>query len=76
MDTAAVSSKGQIVIPAKLREKYGIKAGTRMSICDVKGELRMVPITEGTIDENVGFLGTKGKLLKALMREKAEEHRR
>ncbi len=33
----------------------------------------MLPLTEETIDKNIGFLGTKGKLLRKLMAEKKVE---
>lgn len=33
----------------------------------------MLPLTEETIDKNIGFLGTKGKLLKKLLEEKKSE---
>ena len=33
----------------------------------------MLPLTEDTIDNNIGFLGTKGKLLRNLMAEKKVE---
>jgi AbrB family looped-hinge helix DNA binding protein len=35
-----VRSKGQIVIPAALREKLGIKAGTRMAIRRLRGSCK------------------------------------
>ena len=36
MATAAVTSKGQITIPAEVREDLGLKAGDRVSF--IKGE--------------------------------------
>ena len=41
-----VSSKGQIVIPASLREKLGIETGTRIAISNVNKQLILQPITE------------------------------
>lgn len=70
-----VTMKGQVVIPSRLRHKYGIKNGTRVHFYDdeKKGEIRIVPITPEVIEKNFGFLGTKGRLLKALMEEKKLE---
>jgi AbrB family looped-hinge helix DNA binding protein len=40
---ATVSSKGQVVIPATLRKKYGLKAGSRVSINDEDGRFTVIP---------------------------------
>jgi AbrB family looped-hinge helix DNA binding protein len=40
---ATISSKGQLVIPAKLRKKYRLKAGTRVALEDYGGEIRVKP---------------------------------
>jgi AbrB family looped-hinge helix DNA binding protein len=43
---AVVSSKGQIVIPAALRQKLGIKTGTRLAIRSEENQSILQPITE------------------------------
>ncbi len=73
METSVVTSKGQVVIPSKLRHKYGIKNGTRVHFYEVNGEIRLVPVTPELIDKNIGLLGTRGKLMRALMEEKKRE---
>ncbi len=73
MDIAVVTTKGQVVIPAKFRKKFGIKTGTKIQFTEENGEIILFPITEATIDDNIGFLGTKGKLLKKFMEEKKIE---
>ena len=73
METGYVTSKGQLVIPAKLRKKFGIKAGTRVNFFEEEDGIKIIPVTEEIIDANKGFLGTRGKLLKALMEEKKKE---
>lgn len=40
---ATISSKGQLVIPAKLRKKYRLKAGSRVAVEDYGGEIRVNP---------------------------------
>ncbi len=40
---ATVSSKGQLVIPVELRKKLRIKGGTRVSIQEADGEIRIKP---------------------------------
>ena len=59
METSVVTSKGQVVIPSKLRRKYGIKNGTRVHFYEVNGEIRLVPVTPELIDKNIGLLGTR-----------------
>jgi AbrB family looped-hinge helix DNA binding protein len=45
MDTH-VTTKGQIVIPARLRQKYGIKKGTRIIVSDNGNSIILKPMTE------------------------------
>ena len=73
MDRALVTVKGQIVIPSKLRRKLGIKKGTHVYIYERDGEITIKPITDDYIRNMAGMAGTKGKLLKSLMDEKAKE---
>jgi AbrB family looped-hinge helix DNA binding protein len=73
MDRAVITQKGQIVIPSKLRRKFGIKKGTHVCVYERDGEIAIQPITDDYIRNMAGMAGTKGKLLKALMAEKAKE---
>jgi AbrB family looped-hinge helix DNA binding protein len=45
MKRSVVTAKGQFVIPAELRRKYGIKKGTRISVSDRNGEIVLQPMT-------------------------------
>ena len=76
MDRTIVTAKGQIVIPAKLRRKLGIKKGTQVCVYERDGEIVIKPITDDYIGNMAGMAGTKGKLLKALMAGKAKERER
>jgi len=51
-----VSSKGQVVIPAELREQLGLEKGTPASWSEEQGRLVLTPITERLLDEVMGFL--------------------
>ena len=73
MDRAIVTVKGQIVIPSKLRRKFGIKKGTQVYVYERDGEIAIKPITDDYIRSMAGTTRTKGKLLKALMVDKAKE---
>ena len=66
--------KGQIVIPSKIRRKFGIKEGTRVQI-DVDEEGRRIILTPVTREYVQNLRGKyKGKsLLTALTAEKKRE---
>lgn len=42
-----VSSKGQIVLPAEIREKYHIEKGSELEIVEWAGSLHLVPVETG-----------------------------
>jgi AbrB family looped-hinge helix DNA binding protein len=73
MDKAVVTVKGQVVIPARLRRRFGIKKGTQVYLYEREGEIILRPITDEYIRMMAGMTGTKGRLLKALMEEKVKE---
>ena len=64
-----VSTKGQIVIPAGLREELGIKAGTRLAIQREGNHLVLQPITKEFIHSLVGCLKGEDSLVAARERE-------
>lgn len=73
METVA-TSKGQIVIPSKIRKQLGIKDGTYLQI-DVNTETKQIILTPVTREYVRSLRGKyKGKgLIKALMAEKKRE---
>lgn len=73
METIA-TTKGQIVIPSKVRNKLGIKEGTRIQIefDETEGTIVLKPITREYIHRLRGKFKGKG-LLKTLMEEKKKE---
>ncbi len=50
-----VSSRGQVVIPAELRERFGLRKGARAVWREEKGQLVLTPINR-IIEEVRGFL--------------------
>ena len=75
MEKVVVTVKGQVVIPSKIRAKYGIEKGTQVFVYDRGGEIVIKPVTDDYIRSMVGIAGTKGRLLKALAKEKARERK-
>ena len=73
MKLAKLTTNGRVTIPSELRKKYELTPGTRVNFSEEKDGIRIIPVTKETIQANVGILGMKGKLLKALMEEKKKE---
>ncbi|MGH9782947.1 MAG: AbrB/MazE/SpoVT family DNA-binding domain-containing protein [Terriglobia bacterium] len=75
MKKSVVTAKGQVVIPARLRRKYGIKKGTPVSVSDRNGEIVLQPLTDEFIRSLAGIAKTwgKGDLLKTLREFKKRE---
>jgi AbrB family looped-hinge helix DNA binding protein len=67
--TSKVTSKGQIVIPKKIREKYGIHPSTSIRWIEKKEGILMIPDSEDPIIAARGMLKGTG-VLKKYMQEK------
>jgi AbrB family looped-hinge helix DNA binding protein len=65
--------KGQIVIPAHLRKKFGIVKGTSINIYDQNNKIILEPIREDPVQQGRGVLKTKGRVLKRLIADREEE---
>ncbi len=64
------TSKGQLVVPAELRRKHGIKAGTKVKFLeDQFGRIVLQPISEEYIDRVMGCLRGGHDLLAEWMHE-------
>jgi AbrB family looped-hinge helix DNA binding protein len=51
-----ISSKGQVVIPAELRQQLALRKGTPAIWAEDRGRLVLTPINERLLDEIQGFL--------------------
>lgn len=67
-----LSHKGWVVIPAALREKYGLKPGTRVQVVDYGGVLALVPAMDDPVEAAAGMLKGGNSLTEILL----AEHRR
>ena len=43
-NVVTVSSKYQVVIPQEIRERMRIRPGTRMTMLEINGQLRLLPV--------------------------------
>jgi AbrB family looped-hinge helix DNA binding protein len=50
-----VSSKGQIVLPAEIRKKYGLEAGSELVLVEWSGTIHLVPVSDDPIGELRGL---------------------
>ena len=73
--SSRVTSKGQVVIPKKLREKYGIRSTTVVRWVEEERGILMVPESENPIVAARGMLQGTG-ILKAYLEEKRREKQR
>jgi AbrB family looped-hinge helix DNA binding protein len=73
MTTTVVTTKGQIVIPSKIRQRLKIKKGTKLYIEERGNELILKPVTPEYFEKIAGVLPTKGKLSKALLEERLKD---
>lgn len=73
MTTAIVTSKGQIVIPSRIRRRLNIKRGTKLYIEEKGDELILKAVTPAYFEKIAGVLSTKGKLSKALIQEREKD---
>lgn len=73
METSIVTIKGQIVVPVKIRKKFGIKKGTKIAFIEENGKLMIQPLDKSYFESMAGILGTDGDMLKGLMEDKKRE---
>ena len=76
MTTAVVTTKGQIVIPSKMRRHLNIKKGTKVYIEERGDELVIKPVNSEYFEKIAGILQGKTKLTKALLKEREEDLKR
>lgn len=73
MTTTVVTTKGQIVIPSKIRRRFNIKKGTKLYIEEKGDELILKAVTPAYFNKIAGILPTKGKLAAALVEERKKD---
>ena len=75
--SATFTSKGQLVVPAELRRKHRIEAGTRVKFLeDQFGRIVLQPISEAYVDRVMGCLADGPDLNKQWERDHRSEEKR
>jgi AbrB family looped-hinge helix DNA binding protein len=68
-----VSTKGQFVIPAEIRETLGIGPGSRIAVTLQGTRIILEPVSEKLVDETRGIFADGPSLTAALKRERGNE---
>jgi len=77
MTISKATIKGQVLIPARLRKKFNIKKGTRVSITEGEGNVILIkPVPDDPIEASRGMLKGKTSMTKALLKDRHDEARR
>lgn len=76
MDSVYMTSKGQLVVPARLRRKYGMKKGTKVRFLERDREIILQPITPQYIRGACGMLAEAGPATPELLKERARDKQR
>jgi AbrB family looped-hinge helix DNA binding protein len=75
VETSVVTTKGQLVIPARLRRRFGIKKGTLVSFAEDNGRIIVQPVTRDFIRSLRGSLRGEPSALDYLLEERKRERK-
>jgi AbrB family looped-hinge helix DNA binding protein len=73
METSIPTSKGQLLIPKRLREKYGIEPGVRVTFVETKDGLLIKSMDRNYFKKFRGILKSTGNLKEEIETYKKEE---
>jgi AbrB family looped-hinge helix DNA binding protein len=74
-EVSTVTTKGQLVIPSKLRRKYSIKEGTQVTFLEQENRLVLQPLTSEFIRSLRGSLKGEPSAMKALLDGRKRERK-
>jgi AbrB family looped-hinge helix DNA binding protein len=76
MDAAYVTTKGQLVIPARIRRMLGIKPGTKVCFVERGGEILFQPVTKEYIRSVCGMLKSSTSVTQELLTDRKKDKER
>ena len=76
MDAAYVSTKGRVIIPARIRRKLGIKPGTKVCFLERGSDILFQPITKKYIRSMAGMLKSATSVTDELLKERKKDRER
>ena len=75
MSLAQISSKGQLLIPKKIRKKYGVRPGGKVHLLEQADGILIKPAPNDPIETACGFLNGDFSLTEDLRKEHLKEQR-
>ena len=76
MDSVYVTSRGRIVIPARLRRRLGIKPGTKVCFIERGNDILFQPVTKEYVRSMCGMLKSTSSASKKLLEERRKDKAR
>jgi len=73
MSVMTTSAKGQVVIPKKVRDKVGIKDGSKVIVKAVDGHVEVHPLPENPVEYYCGIFKEGSSLTKVLLKERKKD---
>lgn len=73
MENSILTSKGQLLIPKRLRDKYGIEPGTKVIFEETPDGVLVKPMNEQFFKQYIGVLKSNGNLKDEMKQLKQEE---
>ncbi len=73
METSILTVKGQLLIPKRIRNKYGIKSGVKVIFEETENGVMIRPMNENYFKSFKGLLKSTGNLKEEMQQMKTEE---
>ncbi len=73
METSTMTVKGQILVPAKIRKREGMKKGTIIIFLEKGDDIIIKPLTKDYFERYAGIFNDKGNELDILLEERKKD---
>jgi AbrB family looped-hinge helix DNA binding protein len=73
--TSRVSAKGQVVIPAALRRRLGLKKGIRLLVTEGNGTIILKPLLKDPVEDSFGMFKGTPSAIDVLLADRRGERR-
>ena len=73
MEEAKILNNGQLVIPAHIRKKFGLKPGDSVQFFAYDGAIHIIPSVKNPVKQAIGILPKRPSLSNKLLKNRARE---
>lgn len=73
METSTMTVKGQILVPAKIRKREGMKKGTIIIFIEKGDDIIIKPLSKDYFERYAGIFNDKGNELDILLEERKKD---